>query len=60
MKRTNYTPDMLLSEFLESEISKCLNKDTGRRKKGVSKSVYEYLSDTYSYIKLNETFNLNG
>ena len=51
---------MLLSEFLESEISKCINKDTGKKKKGVSKSVYEYLSDTYSYIKLNETFNLNG
>ena len=59
MKRTNYSPDMKLGDFLDSEISQMTNPDTGKRRRGAQKKVYEYLTDLKTFICLNNTFNLN-
>ena len=50
---------MKLGDFIDSEISHMTNPDTGKRRRGAQKKVYEYLTDLKTFICLNKTFSLN-
>ena len=59
MKRTNYSPDMKLGDFLDNEITQMINPETGKRARGKDKKLYEYLTEIKTFISLNKAFGLN-